>query len=207
MAIAIVGVCCVMKPTAKSEDMHAEYDPIFAHACGPVNLYLGMRLLGIAVDFDSILTSCDMDGYGQTSLAALEKAAREHGACVLSMKTDLRVLVKLRESAILHVMKPKDHFLLYGGFGDGRIKIFDGTQTRVSITTFMKPAELARIWDGNMMIISRIPVRIPRKEEGGRTVRAGLGAGIIVGLVFVLIHRCRRYRACDAVPDNRSRRC
>ncbi len=171
--------CRSAGPQAEPESL-ATYDPVFSYACGPINLYAAMRILGKDVDFRQVINECNLDGRGQSDLAILERTARELGLFAQSVHMDMESLKRLNALALLHVPKPREHFVLYTGIVDGRFRLIDGTygENKAAIT-YLPPRQLRREWDGNALIIA---LDAPVVNQRGNA--ASLYTGIPVGLVF-----------------------
>jgi hypothetical protein len=164
----------------------ARYDPVFGHACGPVNLYAGLRILGKDVDFGEVVSKCNLDGYGQSDLATLEKVAASFGVSARSVHMNVRSLKAWDGLAILHLVEPRDHFVLYTGTVDGKFRLVDGTHRRKEpVMRLVSGRDLHKVWDGNALIIASHEINVA-SGAGPTAFLAPVGVGLALGLVVLV---------------------
>jgi len=174
----------------------ARYDPVFVRACGPVNLYLALRLLGKSADFEDVYEDCGTDSLGHTNFAALREAAEKQGARVCCARMNILALRKLKHLAILHFIRPQGgHFVVFKGHKEARFEILDATlDTNDGFVHYLKAQELHRLWDKNLMILSSGPIYLRRESGRAQTILVGMAAGSIGAAAIVLLVGILRFR-------------
>jgi hypothetical protein len=130
--------------------------------CGINSVYTAATLIGIEAKFADLLQPKFVGSDRGSSLAELEKAAGKLGLHYLSVSrlstTDLR---HSKLPVILHVKTDLassnyNHFVLFGGYRDGRAIIYDGTNEPMQWTL----GEVASRWDGNALVLSKTPISL-----------------------------------------------
>lgn len=167
----------------------SKYDSIFSEACGPVNLYFALLLLGKEPIIEDMLDRCLETESGQTSFKYLQQMAEKHGVATLCVKMNIRALRNLQQLAILNMTKKKgNHFVLYAGWVDGKCKILDATRDK-DFLQYIERDELKQIWDGNIMVLSKEPLSLSMFTNigAGQTIGKGVLGGVAIAVIILSI--------------------
>jgi hypothetical protein len=174
----------------------ASYDPYFSLACGPVNLYLALRLLGKSPTLEEVCVSCSSGDLGRADFAGIKRTAEKYGLSVVCAKLNVPALKALNDLAILHLTVPEGgHFVLSKGWRNNRFDILDATRpVKGSLEYHLSSAELARIWDGNAMVLSSGPIVLPHSGGGHGFLILGVLVAAIAVSLWVGRAKCHAWR-------------
>jgi ABC-type bacteriocin/lantibiotic exporter with double-glycine peptidase domain len=166
-------------------------------------------MMGKNADFGEVVERCNLDDHGRSNLAMLERAARELGLFAQSVHTNVAFLRRLDELALLHLIEPQDHFVLYAGTQGKKFRLVDATCDDAEASVmYLTAGELRRIWDGHTLIVALGTPRIRDASMMGILTLA-VPAGLVLGLCllaaidlirptrFVSVH-CYRGQAAGA---------
>lgn len=115
--------------------------------CGPMSLLSASELLGVKADIDEIIKLCGSGKQG-TTMYGLYQSAQALGLSVRGMKLRIYALQGIGLPAILHING--NHFVTLERFIGEDARIID-----YGHIYFLSRTQLAKIWDGNALILSR----------------------------------------------------
>jgi len=186
-AFVILAIITLSAKVSLSQDHTplARYDPIFSNSCGPVNLYFALRLLGTDANLVQILQQCNaIQNAGQTSFTELKQAAEGYGVNTFCAKMNLTALKDLKAPALLHLINPREHFVVYAGWVNEHCKILDATGFRRGThIRYMQPRMLKKNWDGSVLVLSKEPVLLRPQPALWKEVPAGIFAGAVFSVI------------------------
>jgi hypothetical protein len=176
---------CRSGPLQDTSEAFGRYDPVFGNACGAVNLYGALRILGKDADFEQVVSSCNLDGYGRSDLAILEKTAAAFGLSAQCVQMNVGSLRAWDGLAILHMVKPRDHFVLCTGTVEGKFRLLDGTHRRHEpAARLVSGRDLQKVWDGNALALALHEIDI-RKGVRPALFVAPVAGGLALGLALL----------------------
>jgi len=139
--------------------------------CGLYCMYAALRLSGAATDFSSLLDSKYLRSSRGSSLAELQRAARDHQLYAEPVgRLTTADLMASPHSLVLHVKRDLrsqgyDHYVLFLGKENGQAVVCDPPRMRQ-----MALADLISRWDGNALAVSRQPIETCRLVRRGRAM-------------------------------------
>lgn len=128
--------------------------------CGLYCIFAAAKYQHIPMAFEDLLTPTYISSFRGSNFEELRQAALDHGMnAVLIGNISTDTLLHLEYPMILHFrsrdrVESFDHFILFLGTENGRIKVFDPPDKILKLTE----AELLSRWDGNGLILSRQPI-------------------------------------------------
>lgn len=170
----------------------SEYDRVLPSACGPISLYMALRLLGEPVQLTDLLDECLASknplNYEGSSLLDLQRVATRHGLVATLARLDLAALEDLQSPAILYVPNDpmrggKPHFYLYAGWtSSGNCIVLDGNSAS-QVRQVWSRTQLQSMIKGPCLILSKSEVHLPSLGHSRDRLQATLwGATVLFAL-------------------------
>jgi hypothetical protein len=202
MRLFILIITCTMffspvvNANSKNElenNLFAQYDRIFSKACGPVNTYWALRILGSNISAYDVFQSFTISEEGVTTFEDISKVVSKFGFHAACVRTNVNFLKKLNCIALLHMKTGEEsHFVIFDGYQNGAFMLLDGTKSvKQKQIEFLTVSEIEKLWTGNILIIS--PQPIPFCDNATNYIMYVI-MGILLGSLLAVYMFCRNLR-------------
>jgi ABC-type bacteriocin/lantibiotic exporter with double-glycine peptidase domain len=152
--------------------------------CGPACLLIAAKSFGIEqYSLDGIAQMADWNYMDGTSLLGLESASHRMGLNVEGLNLEIDQLADLMtHNNAMAIIESQNHFYLLMKASQGNFLV---------VTTPVEPkwfqaAQVAEVWDGKALLLSRQPVRV-HSPAGSALLLAGVTGLATVGVGFVCL--------------------
>lgn len=160
------------------------YDPTLSNACGPVNLFLALRLMNVKVNIHDVMEKCDVDENGTSDFSKIAVAAKSFGIFATPVKMNIKALKDTNHLVLLQINKPKGHFVLFNKKQE-RYELLDATGIDEVVRTEIKLSELDKLWNGYAIILSEFPISLYLQCPKRKIIFYSTFFGIFVGLGLI----------------------
>jgi hypothetical protein len=163
-------------------------------ACGPASIAVAFAVLGVKVSNQELGMLADREQ--RTNFADLAAYASSKELYVEAVRMGPEHLASLRNVAILQILSPMAvaenmkgeealHFVVFAGPVDDEVVYVFDPRAGSGMRGPFPLAELAEMWTGRALVLSKYPIDLSRLGVAGHSSRGGISRSIFILLVLL----------------------